>query len=80
MAENKYTAELLQFGTRIKQLRIKKKLSQVQLAEAIGINEKTIRRIESGEFAVGLNVLLSIAEGLEILPYKLLKGIDLGMK
>ena len=53
-------------GIRIKQARKTKKLSQFELAELAGVDEKQIYRIESGISSPKLEVFLKIAEILEL--------------
>ena len=51
-------------GLRIKELRIKKELTQDNLAELAGCNTSHISNIENNHTKVSLNVLLSIANTL----------------
>ncbi len=51
-------------GLRIKELRIKKVLTQDNLAELVGCNTSHISNIENNHTKVSLNVLLSIANTL----------------
>ncbi len=51
-------------GLRIKELRIKKELTQDNLAELVGCNTSHISNIENNHTKVSLNVLLSIANTL----------------
>ena len=51
-------------GLRIKELRIKKGLTQDNLAELVGCNTSHISNIENNHTKVSLNVLLSIANTL----------------
>ena len=50
-------------GLRIKELRIKKGLTQDNLAELVGCNTSHISNIENNHTKVSLNVLLSIEIG-----------------
>lgn len=60
---------------RIKELRLKRKLSQDGLAVLAGIDRKTINRIENGHFSPSLDTFLRICRGLSIKPTQLLEGI-----
>jgi transcriptional regulator with XRE-family HTH domain len=60
----KSTKELL--GARIKELRRSKGLSQVRLAEMVGIESKHLSRIEVGRSYPSLKTLESIARALKV--------------
>lgn len=47
-------------GRKIRQIRRQRKLTQVQLAERIGIHQSDLSRMEKGEYRVGLDTLLKI--------------------
>ncbi len=47
-------------GRKIRQLRRQRKLTQVELAEKIGIHQSDLSRMEKGEYKVGLDTLLRI--------------------
>src|SRR5687768_16495484 len=47
-------------GRKIRQLRRQRKLTQVDLAERIGIHQSDLSRMEQGEYKVGLDTLLKI--------------------
>jgi transcriptional regulator with XRE-family HTH domain len=47
-------------GRKIRQLRRQRKLTQVELAEKIGIHQSDLSRMEQGEYKVGLDTLLKI--------------------
>jgi transcriptional regulator with XRE-family HTH domain len=55
-----------QIGDRIRTARTGRKLSQEKLAEAIGIDRKTINRIELGVHATSVDHLLLIADALDV--------------
>lgn len=54
------------FGTQLKSLRNKKKLTQFELAEAIGIDEKHLSHIETGRSFPKANLIEKMTEVLEI--------------
>jgi transcriptional regulator with XRE-family HTH domain len=55
-----------QIGDRIRAARTGRKLSQEKLAERIGVDRKTVNRIELGVHATSIDRLLLIAEVLEV--------------
>ena len=59
-------AILIAFGQRVKALRIKKKLSQVALAEKGGFDRNYIGMIERGERNPSLINLQRLADALEV--------------
>lgn len=69
------TESLTEIGYAISYYRKKKKLSQEQLAEMVGISRQHMGAIEAPNMNRGLSIdlLLNIATVLEIEPYLLLK-------
>lgn len=57
--------ERQRIGTRIKELRERKGITQMQLAEKTGYSQSNIWRIENGKYSVGLDILAVIAEALD---------------
>ena len=55
-------------GTRIKQLRIRKGLSQVQLAKLVGVTASTISQVENNAIYPSIPGLLKMAEILSVAP------------
>src|SRR5262249_34434355 len=53
-------AQLELVGRKIRQLRRQRKLTQVELADRIGIHQSDLSRMEQGEDKVGLDTLLKI--------------------
>src|SRR5438477_8254859 len=53
-------AQLELVGRKIRQLRRQRKLTQVELAEKIGIHQSDLSRMEQGEYKIGLDTLLKI--------------------
>ena len=53
-------------GARIKSLRTRKRLTQEELSERVGINAKYLSSIERGLENPTLNTFLAIAEALEV--------------
>lgn len=53
-------------GLRIRHARTNKKLTQDQLAEAVGISRKHVSLIESGDRGVSLELLINISNELRV--------------
>ena len=58
-------------GSRIKELRIKKKLTQEELAEKILVGERNLSKIECGEIFFKLKTLIGLLNTLEVEPNEL---------
>ena len=61
-------------GQQIKKYRVQKKLRQKDLAALVYTTTNTISRVEVGSIGCSLELLLSIAEVLEVSPDALLFG------
>lgn len=59
-------AQLALVGRKIRQLRRQRKLTQVELAEKIGIHQSDLSRMEQGEYKVGLDTLLKILQTFDL--------------
>jgi DNA-binding XRE family transcriptional regulator len=55
-----------QVYNRIAMLRVERKISRRQLAEALGVHYQTIGYLERGEFSPSLHLALRIAELFEV--------------
>jgi len=55
----------IDLGHRIIELRKIRGLNQAQLAEAIGLDERSVRRLESGDANVDLQTLIDLAVVLD---------------
>ena len=62
-----------QLGKRIKTMRLERKWTQEQFAEAAQINDKEVSHIEAGKRNITIGTLVKISLALNIEPYKLLK-------
>ncbi|HVT46023.1 MAG TPA: helix-turn-helix transcriptional regulator [Thermoanaerobaculia bacterium] len=59
-------AQLELVGRKIRQLRRQRKLTQVELADRIGIHQSDLSRMEQGEYKVGLDTLLKILQAFNL--------------
>lgn len=59
-------------GERVRLFRLNRGLTQVGLADAVGIDETSLRAIEAGRRAPSLDVLARLAEELDVDPGSLL--------
>src|SRR6266566_3397771 len=59
-------AQLELVGRKIRQLRRQRKLTQVELADRIGVHQSDLSRMEQGEYKVGLDTLLKILGTFEL--------------
>lgn len=66
------TTQTMEKGQRIREARIKKGMTQQDLAERANINVRTIQRIENGEVSARTYTLNTLAAFLEIDPHLLL--------
>jgi transcriptional regulator with XRE-family HTH domain len=72
--DEKYEKFLIILGTRIKEKRLEKNLTQTELASFIDCEVKSIQRIEKGKMNFSLRMFLLLSEALEIAPEALLKN------
>ena len=63
-------------GILIKRLRDEKGLSQSHIADIAGINRSYFGRIERGEVNFTIDILISIANALQVRPSRLLEGLN----
>lgn len=69
----KNLAALLAFGLRLRLLRQERGMSQQMLAYEADVAKLTVQRIENGRASVGLDMLFSIANALEMPLHDLVK-------
>lgn len=62
----KKPASIKAFGVHLRQLRERRGWSQQELADVADITKKTVYRIETAQTAPTLDVLVCLAEGMEI--------------
>ncbi len=74
---NARVAEVLShIGANVRAARQKAGLTQEQLGEAIGVELRTIQRIEAGRTKLGVETLVLLAEVLQVKPASLLKEVE----
>ena len=66
----------IEFGKRVKSMRKKKQMTQIQLAKMIGKKETTIRKYENGSIEAPWNVIEEIAGALDVSPFDLTVDIE----
>ncbi|MGI6722402.1 MAG: helix-turn-helix domain-containing protein [Anaerovoracaceae bacterium] len=68
-------ADTKDMGARIRTARIRKELTQEELAEMIGASDTYISRIENGRGTPSLDLVVDIMNALELSPNELFCGI-----
>lgn len=68
-------ANLAEFGLRLRQLRVGRRLSQEELAHAAGLHRTVIGFMERGERDVGVSKLWPVAEALGVTLSELFDGL-----
>jgi transcriptional regulator with XRE-family HTH domain len=63
------------FGQRVRKLRLKRGLSQVEMAHAFGIDRGHISDLELGKKNVCLPMLEVLSKGFEVTLCELLRGV-----
>jgi transcriptional regulator with XRE-family HTH domain len=69
------TNALVQFGQRVRQLRLERGLSQEDLAELANLHRNYVSQIETGRRNLSLLNILKLADGLKVRPIKLIETI-----
>lgn len=72
--QSRHKPQYKNLGLNIAFYRKARGLSQVELAEMVNIGRTHMSRIETADCAVSLDVLFSLADALEVEPYKLLQN------
>ncbi|HKC68822.1 MAG TPA: helix-turn-helix transcriptional regulator [Bacteroidia bacterium] len=62
----KYKKELGEFSARVKQLRKANKLTQLDLAESLDIDVRTIKNIEAGSYNPTLVIVIGLSKAFKI--------------
>jgi transcriptional regulator with XRE-family HTH domain len=65
--------EILQkcFGNHVKELRLRKNLTQIDVSSRMNKDQQSLQRVESGNVSPSLYYLFELAEGLNIEPSEL---------
>ncbi|HKO38869.1 MAG TPA: helix-turn-helix transcriptional regulator [Solirubrobacterales bacterium] len=64
------------FASNVERLREQRGLTQEQLGWAAGLHQTAVARIESGERRPTLDTVFKLAQGLDVPPAELFRGID----
>ncbi len=64
----KYPTQIKRFGKHIKKLRVENGLTQIELADKSGLTSRTIQRIEAGDFASTLHILIALGKAFGKTP------------
>ena len=64
--ERIYIKELEKVGKKIKKMRTELKMTQKELAGKAEIDERTVQKIEKGDYNPTLNILFAIADALDM--------------
>lgn len=56
----------------IKEMRLRKRITQVELANKLGVTQGTVQKMETGKSVVTLDWLEKLAKALDCEPYELL--------
>ena len=67
--------ELLKIGSRVKQARLAKHMTQQQLAEAAGISISFLSNIENGRQSMNLRALIAISDALDVSADRLIREL-----
>jgi HTH-type transcriptional regulator, competence development regulator len=73
MGSNRYDIEIENFGKRLREIRTKQKLSQLDLEIKSGINRTEISKIENGLKNIEFFTIVKLAEALEVEMNELFK-------
>ncbi len=65
----------IRFGARLRSLRCDRNLTQVQLADHLGIDRSYISDVERGKKAMSLSYLETVADGFKMTLPQLLDGL-----
>jgi len=65
----------VRFGRRLKHVREKKGIKQIELSEHTGIARTYISKLENGRTEICLKRLEELAIALDMKPWELLKGV-----
>ena len=61
----------MEFTTKMREYRMRKKMSQAELAERVGCRRETIGKLENGKYNPSLKLALDVARELDASVYDL---------
>jgi transcriptional regulator with XRE-family HTH domain len=67
---------VVKIGSRLKELRLQKFLTQVELAERAGISQRAITQIERDRVEPHITTMRKLAAALGVEPQELMRGSD----
>ncbi len=73
MEEPELKVFIKKIGIRIRELRVERKMTQLDLAISSNIDERQIQRLESNHTSPTIKTLYKVAKGLDVELYLLLK-------
>ena len=71
----KYPAQIKRFGKSIKKMREEKGLTQNELGRLADLTGRTIQRIEAGDFASTLHILIALSKAFDLKPSELINSL-----
>ena len=66
-----------QLGSRVRDIRQRKGLTQAEVADVCGIEQSYLSRIERGEFRPQLDTIVLLAQGVRVTLSELFEGIEI---
>jgi len=69
----KYASEIKRLGSKLREIREARNLTQQSIASLCDIDVRSVQRIEKGEQNITINLLLTLADVLEINPAELVQ-------
>lgn len=66
----------MNYGKNVKDAREYRGLSQLELADKLGVSRPTVAKIEIGYIALTVAMAVAIADALEIEPMELINGLS----
>lgn len=71
----KYPAQIKKFGKYVRTLREERGLTQNELGAKAGLTSRTIQRIEAGDFASTLHILIALGKAFDLAPGDLINEV-----
>ena len=67
-AASEYSSQLNEVAVKVREFRLKRGLTQQELAEISQVDRKTVNRIENASYSITLTTLFALADALEVKP------------